>query len=52
MMRAIVAYILFFETVLGVATIFWWWKRCDKTEKIFMLLHLTGGCFFGYTMLL
>ncbi|MFC4770299.1 hypothetical protein [Effusibacillus consociatus] len=52
MLNTIVAYSLFFETVLGFATIFWWWKRCDKVEKIFMLLHLSGASLFAYSMLL
>lgn len=52
MLKTIVAYSLFFEAAFGVTTIFWWWKRCDKVEKIFMMLHLSGASLFAYAMLL
>ncbi|BCJ86831.1 hypothetical protein [Effusibacillus dendaii] len=52
MLRTIVAYSLFFEGVFGLATIFWWWKRCDKLEKTIVVFHMVGAAAFGYTMLL
>jgi hypothetical protein len=52
MLREVVAYSLFFETCFGFATIYWWWKRCDRVEKIFLILHLSGASLFAYTMLL
>lgn len=52
MLKVMVAVSLLLETVFGFVTIFWWWKRCDKIEKSFMLLHLLGASFFAYAMLL